>query len=364
MNVSNTTNGTVTNANETLIHAATVSHRHVVEGVLLSLVVLVGLPGNMVLLRRTANVCRQSRQNAYLFFGLCLSDTFLLLARTPCLVYMAFQETHVNQVAVCEVWTVTNAFIVISVLTNSIVAYERHEIMVCFQRYLVFFTPKKILVVKVLIWLMTLMLIIIVLKSLMFTALMHEEGKACILMSTFLRLHPKTSTYILSAVVIAIILVPLAVIVYSYSFIIMAIFKTDLLKLDHYDEKQTYSRIVRVSFTRVLLSITTWPPFFVVLALGPLLPDVYLKYIRFLDYLTVAQAVFSPYITLQDTDFNGKTRKCLEKCGSLKLNQCRGGTGNGLTRRQVVRHKAYISSANQQTMVASELDDSHLTNYL
>ena len=315
---------------------------HIIGVILIVVLFIFGVIGNGLVLKGSKRVTFFAKRNAYLFFGLALGDALVCLLRGFSLLFVSFPNTVESKKIACWIWTVSNIFVFIAILTNTILAIERRMIIVSFQRYLVLFTTSKVLVANIVLW-----CFITVVSVAIFVALHREvrfdaEFQMCSFSHSHIREYLMIPDVVATVFSSAFGLLPILIIACSYSSIIFRIVRTDLLKIDGLVDNALYSRLVNVSAVRVLLTIITWPPFLVFVAIFPIVPRTtwYIRYARFADYLILAQSSISPFITLHDTDFretsaNRRLRFCstlrtqTSDAKSFKRKSTKGSTNGG-----------------------------------
>lgn len=299
------------NRTEPGLFEATISRNlgeHITETVILAVLFLTGVIGNSLVLRCTKRVTTFAKRNAYLIIGLSLSDLSVCVLRVPPLLYLTFQSQTGHDHVACGIWAFSHIFMFLAILTNAILALERRLIIVAFQRYMLIFTPKNVLVTNLALWGSFFAICVTVFFVSRQHAVLHETFKTCILTS-----WETPSGYgvtdIVNIVFIGLFgLLPILTIVFSYGSIITRIFRANLMKIDRLDEKALYTRLVYMSVARIILTLFSWPAYLLFIMALPLIPDSvpYIHYTRFLDYVVLVQSSISPFILLLDTDFREK----------------------------------------------------------
>ncbi|XP_045202082.2 uncharacterized protein LOC123555538 [Mercenaria mercenaria] len=275
---------------------------YVLESVLLSIWIIIGLAGNVAVIRGSIKAKRFAKQNVYLFIGLSLSDYFICLLRGPSLIYIIF-HTKSSSDAFCEIWMVSTIFLIIAVVTNMVVAIERRMIMYNFQRYLRLFTPKRVLIGSLVMWSTVTGSFVAVYKGMDFRSKLRFNERSCYLGTDLFQMDEVTAMVFRICVVVSFGLLPILVQAGSYVSLVIKVYKAELLKLDKLDEKVTYTRITGIAFARVLVTVTCLFPVLICFAIGPMYPDVYYTNVRFLDDLIILQSAISPFVSMHDSDF-------------------------------------------------------------
>lgn len=315
-----------------------------------------GLVGNVLVLKGSKRVTMFSKRNAYLFFGLALSDLFVCLLRAPSLLFIRFHGDTGNVDVVCGIWACSHVFVFIAVITNAALAIERRMIIVSFQRYLSIFTPAKILLASVTMWCLFTVLAVSVYIGTNQQSHFDEYLQTCSLAYV-----EDTGIYsvinITNSVFVCVFgFIPITIISHSYCTIVLRIVRTGLLNLDGLVEQELYSRLVSVSMVRVLLFLVTWTPFFIFVVFYPIMP-ISLWYIRcaqFADYLVLAQSSISPFITLHDTDFRQTlASRRWRFCSTLKSRSSQRFSSRHVNTRGS-HNRAYVTSADFRTSPQTE----------
>lgn len=290
------------NATDTGIAEVDRKWYYILESILLSIGIFVGLVGNVTVIRGSVKAKRFAKQNVYLFIGLSLSDYLICLLRGPSLIYIIYHTKHSPDV-VCELWMISTIFLIIAVLTNMVVAIERRMIMYNFQRYLKLFTPRRVLIGSVTIWITVAGCFIALYKGFDFYSTLRINERSCQLETGLLFFDEITTTILRIAIVVLFGLLPILVQAASYISLVVKVYKAELMKLDKLDEKVTYTRITGIAFARVLVTVTCLFPVLICFAIGPMYPDVYYPNVRFLDDLIILQSAISPFVSMHDSDF-------------------------------------------------------------
>jgi hypothetical protein len=290
------------NATDTHIEELDRKWYYVLESILISIGILVGLVGNVAVIRGSVQAKRFAKQNVYLFIGLSLSDNLICLLRGPSLIYIIFHTKNSPDV-VCELWMVSTIFLIIAVMTNMVVAIERRMIMYNFQRYLKLFTPRRVLIGSIVTWVSVAGSFMAVYKGMDFYSTLRIHERSCQLQTELPMFDEITATTLRISVVVLFGLLPILVQAGSYVSLVIKVYKAELLKLDKLDEKVTYTRITGIAFARVLVTVTCLFPVLICFAIGPMYPDVYYPNVRFLDDLIILQSAVSPFVSMHDSDF-------------------------------------------------------------
>lgn len=322
---------------------------HVLEVIVLAILFIAGVLGNSLVLKRSKRVSMFAKRNAYLYIGLSLGDLLVSLVRLPPLLYVSFLPNLKSRDTACGIWVASHLFMFITILTNTVLAVERRMILVTFQRYLVFFTPKKIAISNAIIWLGVLGLCITGFVLTGHNVYFDEYFNTCTVSSLDNFGHYKVSDVTNTIFIIVLGLFPVCVIVLSYGSIILRVIRTNLLKIEKMDDRALYSRLVTVSSMRMMLSMAGWAPFLFFTAFKPLVPLAHdhIRYFRLLDYLVLAQSSISPYIILRDSDFRETVaRRRFRFCSTFKS---RSTDCNTSKRKSSRKNKQYMTSADFRT---------------